>query len=1324
MPVRIGRYQSSLATPAAAEDTTIEVVSATGLPTLASGDHAYLTLANADDTALEVIKVTAVNGTALTVERGESDTVARLWPAGTAVILSNDPLTLQEFVAAEVAAEGGGGGLTRTQVLALVAPFAHQGEAWHGNLDIVGESDLADDELIAVQDRSESTVKATELHSLRDKMTAEWAQPGQDEPSGSVNIAAVQEQIDERVDGFARNKGADNSEKMSPDNLSGPADAKTSAGGSDPIDPTQDYAIVGRGVAGDYKQASMEDLRVAEGAVNEAEAKALVKPHAQTGSTAKTPAYLLEFPDTAPDGERPILDIVGERQVDASATATFQGGNQSQERIWAATFNVLGQSVTVQYRPVNAVGGTGQFPGVFVIETAIDDAKSNLVAGRGDISNIYLSAGGGNPFGVMVDDEREIRPGDTPTPWDDPRRRELRSVTAQPSDPTGFGAPSDQTTTPTATWTFDIRFADGTDLFDDLLAPRARAAGEVFTTDEKTKLDGIAEGATVGGGLDQDAVDARIVSEVKDYARTGQRKPKATDFATKPEEVINAFDGEGYAPAGGVAPLQQAAPNAGNIVSGNYAESRVQGLHVTNWYAPIRIPVAAKADLADWRLYIGADEDGYHTLYQATGWTHVTDAGGFAYYYQRISDHPAGDHFGVQQYDQLRLDDQAATATVDAVLVAGTGLTKTVAGNEVTLNATAPPASGLTREQVGDAIDEDVKDYARTGGRKITADDLGSKGEEVFAAFEGGGWEQAGGVTALRAAIYTSSDIAGQAFAVERIQGLHVTNYFAGIRIPVDTKDDLESYRLYIGDSEDGYRNVYPASGWTHLADDASYAYYTQQIADHPAADHYGVSQRVQTRLTDPAAVATLDEALGVAAGLRKTVTETDVVLEGRAMAPPEGRELDDSVRPGEEFRLTEEDAGYHNDRAFRFVSEPLGLILTPTDAGGMRLGAFAADASITALRNRIALFVPNAEFGNLPTGIAYYRQGETRQTYAVTQAPVAGTGGTWHTVATIMAGDADTTSLWRFNLVGSSRAYTTTVAAGLYRRGGVGEAGWILLQTSAGEAGPQGERGPAGPQGPQGPTGPTGPRGNDGPRGADGNDGQRGPAGPAGAAGSTTFTGLTDTPGSFTGQGGRHVAVNAAANALEFVAAPTGGGGSVTVNNYETTLTPSKASTTIASGTTVQVDLASLAGDHAAQGLTVASNEVTAARAGMYTIDASLDVQVNVLDTDSNAVSANGTRNYVDLLLRHTPSGGIAANVKSARVSCYLRGPGNATNANQLSPISMNFALGSTLKLGAGDKLDLAVIGHLHQIPAGGSATVIVLGPESEMRITNTEIT
>ena len=88
----------------------------------------------------------------------------------------------------------------------------------------------------------------------------------------------------------------------------------------------------------------------------------------------------------------------------------------------------------------------------------------------------------------------------------------------------------------------------------------------------------------------------------------------------------------------------------------------------------------------------------------------------------------------------------------------------------------------------------------------------------------------------------------------------------------------------------------------------------------------------------------------------------------------------------------------------------------------------------------------------------------------------------------------------------------------------------------------------PTGPTGPAGADGAAGATGPQGPAGADGADGPQGPAGPAGAdgadgaSGATTFTGLTDTPNSFTAS--KYLAVNSSGNAIEYVDAPSGGGG------------------------------------------------------------------------------------------------------------------------------------------------------------------------------------
>ena len=63
-----------------------------------------------------------------------------------------------------------------------------------------------------------------------------------------------------------------------------------------------------------------------------------------------------------------------------------------------------------------------------------------------------------------------------------------------------------------------------------------------------------------------------------------------------------------------------------------------------------------------------------------------------------------------------------------------------------------------------------------------------------------------------------------------------------------------------------------------------------------------------------------------------------------------------------------------------------------------------------------------------------------------------------------------------------------------------------------------------------------------------------RGEQGPAGPRGSSTFAALTDTPANFTGSGGKYLAVNSGASAVEFVDAPSGGGGNSKVLYSRTT--------------------------------------------------------------------------------------------------------------------------------------------------------------------------
>ena len=827
MAIRIGRYRSTLAAIAAVQDVTIRVKSTSGLPALDPGDHCYLSLLDRSTNGIEVVKVTDWSGTTLTVERSQSGTTAKVWPIGTPVALSNDPVTLTEYIQQE---SGTGS----------IADFAEEGKSW-GELDELGISDVDDGARLVMQRESETEVKHITFGQFSAKI-----EDGITIPQGGITSQDATNIANTRIEALRPNAFTT-------------AEQTKLAGIESGAKDDQDAAEVQTSTAAFGNRLSSSDNTVQK-ALDTLDDVAIPKSHAAEGG-GKTPAYDVEFPDIAPDGVRNIKNIVGELRTPAMATATFQGGGQSQERIWSAEFTIDGKSVLFEYRPVTAFGGTGTNPGEYILEGPAN-FLTDLIPGRGAITRIFLGVGTHNPFGESVTD------GGT-TPFDDPGRREIRGTRRNSSDPDGLAAPADQTSTPTVSMTLDFEFEDGTNFYDGELQPRV--IGTVFTADNAAELQALVQ-ARPGHQSEAD-VDAAIAADVKEYARTGQRKIAATDLQIKPEEAVNAFEGDGWSPVGGVTLLRATAYTAGTIAGAVFAKSQSQGPHLTNNYVGIRIPIADKDDLASHRLYIGEnDGEDYHTVYPGTGWTHLADDAAWAYYSQQVTDHPAGDWFGVQSFETLRLDDAAGAATVDAVLVAGTGLTKTLAadGNSVTLDVDG-----------GNLAVTGVKDYARTGGRKIQAGDLDYKGEEIVEAFDGEGWAAGGGVSAATATAPTASNIGSLSYQEQRVQSPRAANYYVACRIPIAQKDSLASWRLVVGeDISDAYRAVYLGTGWTHVHDGTTWAYYYQQVPDIPQADEFGLQVFDQLRLDDEAAAATVDAVLRAGPGLIKTTDGTTVTLD------------------------------------------------------------------------------------------------------------------------------------------------------------------------------------------------------------------------------------------------------------------------------------------------------------------------------------------------------------------------------------------------------------------------------------------------------------
>lgn len=76
---------TTLTSSVSSSATTISVLSVDSFPTLASGDFMYVNLTNLSLTSTEIVKVTAISGTTLTIERGQDGTTAAGFAAGDTV---------------------------------------------------------------------------------------------------------------------------------------------------------------------------------------------------------------------------------------------------------------------------------------------------------------------------------------------------------------------------------------------------------------------------------------------------------------------------------------------------------------------------------------------------------------------------------------------------------------------------------------------------------------------------------------------------------------------------------------------------------------------------------------------------------------------------------------------------------------------------------------------------------------------------------------------------------------------------------------------------------------------------------------------------------------------------------------------------------------------------------------------------------------------------------------------------------------------------------------------------------------------------------------
>jgi len=94
-------FSTSLVSNISSSAATVELQTVSGLPTLAAGDHTYLTFdTGSNSPTIEIVKVTAINvGTnEVTIERAQDNTTASTFAAGTIVELRMCAILLSEFL--------------------------------------------------------------------------------------------------------------------------------------------------------------------------------------------------------------------------------------------------------------------------------------------------------------------------------------------------------------------------------------------------------------------------------------------------------------------------------------------------------------------------------------------------------------------------------------------------------------------------------------------------------------------------------------------------------------------------------------------------------------------------------------------------------------------------------------------------------------------------------------------------------------------------------------------------------------------------------------------------------------------------------------------------------------------------------------------------------------------------------------------------------------------------------------------------------------------------------------------------------------------------
>ena len=455
MPIQIDDYSSSLGLAISSTETTISVVSTQNFPALNTGDFTYATLQNQTTGEREIVKVNSINGNVLTVERGQHNTSAKAFPAGSLIGLRNDSRTLLKVIDSRTAGESGGLNAAQvdTRIDAEVKDYAKQGNSAKipysdlesvEELDSQGSGDVDDSDDLPFADRSDgNTIKRISLGQLKANITADLPTGG-----GGLDQSAVDARIttlrpnpfttadETKLDGIEANAKDDQTAgeiKTALETLTG----------NDRLSATA-IKDIPTGGGGGLDQSAV-DSRITT-----------LRPNAFTTTEKTKLAELEKTQDKAPDENLTTKNMVQQREVPRPVNWEYDNaaGEWQTAEFNANTIGANHVTCSVEYAPVGDSGTATNRGRYYLTFEGTTNALTGVFPDR-TIAKMVVKLPSDNAFEVNLETDPDIAGGGT-----------LRSTSVNPSNPTDLPNPSSNTPADVS-GTIDFMFTDGTTAYEN-----------------------------------------------------------------------------------------------------------------------------------------------------------------------------------------------------------------------------------------------------------------------------------------------------------------------------------------------------------------------------------------------------------------------------------------------------------------------------------------------------------------------------------------------------------------------------------------------------------------------------------------------------------------------------------------------------------------------------------------------------------------------------------------------------------------------------------------------------------------------------------------